>query len=172
MPATVLRASLDQIVPPLLDRVASVTELPPERVFFTQRRRVPFNSQADSYVFLRLEDGDYDRPNVLGAGRIDSRERVVLSATMRTRLSLDEADRDTVWLTEPSLGHLRLRHAVLDALICFVPLDDDGNWLVTEPIKPARHRRPEKEEQPDPSWGESSLFFEVVYELGLDQSYQ
>lgn len=167
-------ARLDELVAPLLAHVASITELPPERVFFCQRDEPPFNSQADSYVFLRFEDGDYDRPNLIGAGRIDTRERIVLSATIRSRVSLDEADRDTIWLTETqaSVGHLQLRHKVLDALVCFTVIDGDGNHLVTEPLKPATSRPPRKEKSPNPEWGQSVLMFDVIIHLDLDQSRQ
>lgn len=169
---TVIRSSLEDILPPILVRVRTVTGLPAERVFLCQREECPYDSQADSYVFLRVEDSDYDDPNVIGAGRTDTRETVVLTATVRSRLALDEADRDTAWMTHASLGHLRLRRLVQDALLLFQPEDGDGNWLVTEPIKPHNTRKPRKDRKPNPEWGESIAAWLVTFELAVDQTYQ
>ena len=174
MPLQPIPTSLDVILPVLRARLVSVTGLPAERVGALQRNDVPFNAHGDNYVFLRVEDSSFDMADIIGAGRIDSREEVLLSLTVRSRLATDEANMDWKWLTDESYGNLRLRHRCIDALLCFQPLDDDGNWLVTEPIKPTTTRRPRKEEgkAPNREWGESTTWWKMTYHLDLDQLYQ
>lgn len=167
------RTDLATILPTLLARVVTVTGLPTERVFVCQREEVPYDAHGDSYVFLRVEDTDFDDANIIGAGRIDARERVVVTATIRSRLALDEADRDTVWMTNASLGHLQLRHDVLDALLGFFPENSQNSWvLTTHPLTPGRGGKPRKERpKGNTEWGESLLAFNLEYELDLSQAY-
>lgn len=173
---TVIRTNLAVILSVLRARLVDVTGLPPERVGLLQREEAPFNAHGDGYVYLRVEDGGFDMPDLIGAGRIDTREEILFSVTARSRCALDESNMDWLWLTEESLGNLKLRHAVLEAMVCFQPTDSEGNWLVTEPIKPSRSRRPRKEpgtrDRPNKDWGESVTYWELKYECDLTQTYQ
>lgn len=174
MPA-VIRTELAAILPPIRTRLASVAALPAERVLLLQRESPPFDGHGDSYLWVRVEDGAFDMPNVIGAGRIDAREEVLFSVTARTRLAVDERNQDLQWLIHESLGNLRLRQKVIDAMLCFQPLDSSGNWLTTEPIKPARSRGPRKEQGKDKTnkeWGESTTYWMLRYEVSVTQTYQ
>ena len=173
---TPIPTDLATILPVLRARLVDWVELPLERVGLLQRDDVPFHSQADSYLFLRVEGGTFIMGDVEGAGRINTKERILFSITCRTRLALDEANVDYLWMvaTEESRGNAILRHKVLDAMMLFQPEDEDGNWLITEPIKPDRTLRPRKASgnNPNKEWGESTLWFVLTYHLDLDQDYQ
>ncbi len=172
---TVIRSRLADIFPAIRARLAAVTGFPPERVLNLQREDPPFDSHGDSYVYVRVENSDFDMANILGAGRIDAREALPFSVVVRTRYAVDEANQDVAWLLDPIYGHAELRRLVLDAMMLFQPLDGSGNWLATEPIKPAPARQPRKDEgrnRPNKEWGQSELRFVVTYELDLSQDYQ
>lgn len=169
--ATVTRTSLAAILPVLRARLVSKTGRPQERVLQVQRQDPAFDGHGDDYIYVRIEDGDFDDANVIGAGRIDAREILPFAVVVRTRKYLDEANNDYVWVTD----HDALRLSVHDAMICFTPTDADGNHLTTEPIKPDNSRRPRKDEGRDrrnKEWGQSELRYRMTYMLNLDQTEQ
>ncbi len=172
--ATVIRANLSAIIPAVLTRLGEISGFPPERVILSQVQELPFNAQADQILWLRIEDFRPDEAIFDGSGRIDARAEHTLAVRVRTRLGLDENDRDYARMLDASLGHLDLVDVVLNALWGFQPTDtgdDTGNWYVTEPMKWKSAQGPQRD-RVDPNWAQTVLLFRMVRTADLDQSYQ
>lgn len=165
-----IRTRLDLIIPYLLARLRSVTGLTEACVFCSQRRKLPYDAMADQFVFIHFHDDTPQQPILQGAGRSDVRQEQLFSVTARTRLALDPPDRDTIWLTQASQGHLLLCHNVDDAMDGYIVEDTDGNWFTLGPIEPAHGKGPEKDDKAT-EWGEKSMFYRLVYLRALTQSY-
>lgn len=171
--AAQIRAKLRDILLDVRGRLMEVTGLPPERVAVDARQDADepdLNLQADQYFLIRVK-GQTPAPGVEGGGRVNTRVKRRIQVCLRTRLALDEAGRDLLWLTEQSLGHLEREHQLYDALSTYQPTDGKGNWLVAEPIVLEQSTEPRKDKA-DPSWGRSAVEFVVDFALALDQSYQ
>lgn len=154
---------LPLILPYILTQLQEVTELPAAACFLSQRDTMPYDGVADQYVWVRVEDATDDLPVYQGAGRLDTREDVTFSVTVRTRLGLDPVNADTEWLTNASLGHLYLVHKVAKALVEFHPSDGQGNLYSITPVEPRKAGKPRKDKVPE--WGESVRYFGLLYKL-------
>jgi hypothetical protein len=109
--------------------------------------------------------------SVDGIGRVNPRCLLTVSVWLWTRIALDKPQEDLLWLTKQSLGHLDGEQALWDALLCYQIVDEDDNWLVTEPIKPRQASVPRKSKK-QKEWGRSGLDFDVTFSMILDQTYQ
>lgn len=167
---TVLRTRLDVILLAVRQRLINELGWPPERVIVAKRDVLPFNAQADQYCIIQPRSQVTEQPIVQGAGRVDTRVTRRVAVIVRTRLSLDESDRDLAWLTDATYGHLRTEHAVLNALQMYQPTRG-ADWLACEPLRLVPVSQPEQDRE-QPEWGQSVAEFEVTYVLDLDQSYQ
>lgn len=168
--ATVVRTSLPVILHFIRARLVEVLRFPEERVLILARDALPGDFQATQYCWLRPRRQSPNLPVIYGAGRNDARMTRTLAVTLRTALSADESGQDAEWLTQEGLGHLQAEHALYDALLLFQPTDAHGNWLVYEPLHPREATGPER--IIPCSWGESTLEFEVAYQLDLQTAYQ
>lgn len=128
-------------------------------------RDVP-HFQGDQDIVLRpgrLQSLGYEE----GSGRYDKRVKRRLEATIRTRLELDEADSDEQWLTRED-AHTDLEEDVVAALELFPVEEADGDLLLVEPMRLISGDVPGKRASAK-GWGESTLVFEMVYALPLDE---
>ena len=170
--ATVLRSRLSAILPLIQARVTAVMGLPEERVLLTgEMDNLPWDTQADQYVWIRPREMRPNAPIIVGAGRHDARTNRSCLATLRTRYAVDEGPQEARWLLDRSFGHLDAEQLLLDALFLFQPTDAAGNWLVHEPLQPMPVSAPRKDQR-DKDWGESTFEFSIDFTLDLNQSYQ
>lgn len=171
---TVSRSSINDILAAVKAQLASYTGLDSGRIFEVARRRVPhFGAERD--ILLRPGRADPMDPMIEGGGRVDARVRRRLETVIRTRLELDQPDRDRIWLTETenARGHFQFEELVIDALEMFFPADSDGNHLTTEGMRFQGIGEPDKDERSEEKgWGESTIVWLLEYELPLDQSVQ
>lgn len=126
-------------------------------------------TQAEQYVRLQVKARNPIPETVESRGRIYPHMKTAISCVLRTRVNLDRAISDESALTVASRGHLPVEHTLWDALICFQPVDEEDNWLITEPIKPRGASQPIK---PPKEWMQSTIDFEVTFAMDLDQDYQ
>ena len=172
--ATQIATTPDVLLLAIQTQVQTVTGLPYERVIIDAREDAEADEtpgQAEQVIFLRVADGQIDAETVQNHGRTCTVERLVVSARLWTRLITDEINRDDLRITDPSMGHLVIRHQIYDALILFQPTDGAGDWLVSEPIKPRGSQAPRRRKK-HPGWARSVLDFTVFYQLALDQARQ
>ncbi len=160
--ATQIPTTPDILMLAIQAQVSSVTGFPYERVVIDAREpgeadEIP--GQAEQVIFLRV-----------GNGRIDFKETLTVSARLWTRLNTDEHNRDDLRITDPSVGHLRVRHAIYDALIDFAPEDSQGNALYSEVMKPMDSTEPRRKKTPSKGWARSVLDFALYYQLALTQN--
>ena len=161
------RTRLSLILPVIRQRLIDWLQFPAERVLLTITDEPPFDAQAEQYVWVRLRRQAPGTPYVEGGGRTDARVRRTLAVTVRTRQALDTPLEHLLWLLT---AHLDAEHAVYDALLDFYPAGADGMNLTTEPLHPGTAAEP-RADRDDPTWGESTVEFEIVYEMDLDQSF-
>jgi hypothetical protein len=158
-----------EILPFLEARLREVTGLPAVRINPWVGEEAP-HLQADHDLVLRLRGITPVGSWLDGGGRVTCHLTERLEVGVRTRLALDDAGSARVWLTHATLGHLRLRNLVLDALVHFIPEDADGDALTTSEIKlsPAQPPKAEGRAKQPVNWGEERLAFEVSYLQDLD----
>lgn len=104
-----------------------------------------------------------------GAGRTCTRFLRHLDMFVRTRLELDEADEDKLWLTDADLGLLKFEEACCDALSGFWPEDEEQNNLTVQPLRIWDGTDPQRGQSEDWAWGNSAIRFEVEYLFSLRQ---
>jgi hypothetical protein len=125
---------------------------------------------ADQDVLIYPQRFTSDQAQADHAGRIDTRVVRMVHIILRTRMELDESNRQVSILTTPSLGHFALEDAILDALQIFFPLDSNGNQLTYEPMRVYTGEPPKLELPKHPGWGNSILTFEVGEMMPLTQN--
>lgn len=185
MSNTVLRTTPGPIFLACQAALMAKTGWPAERVIIVDPELFPGHTQAEQYVTLWLAHQTPNMATFEGGGRCDTRYTMEIEATLYTRYAVDEASSDLAWLTDASLGHFAAGTLILDAMIAFQPTDNyatdltgaTGNWLCTEPIKPAPISRPLKRQKRvkgrgDPDWGASRFSFQAVYMPALTQTQQ
>ena len=166
--ATVIRASPVLWLPKIQDRIKTVLGFPSERVKIVARKNVPMPHPQD--ILIRLGPFRIDEGITFEAGRVATVLHRELLVTIRTRLAVDEPEVDTQWILNTTLGHFQTEDKVLDSLQNFQPVDQQSNWLLTEPLQLLSGPLPEKDEQSDD--GVSILVFSASYMPVLDQNYQ
>ncbi len=167
---TVLRSKFSTILLAVQARLVAKLGFPLERVLVS-KKDPPFFAQGDQFVVVRPRGFRVSEPIVGAAGRVDTRIMRRFTVTLWTRLVLDETDRDTEWLTDPTLGHLDQENAVIDAVQIFWPATSGDDLLTTYPIRLVDGSEP-GELPSAKEWGASTLTFEAQYEISLDQSEQ
>lgn len=163
-----LPSSLADILPKIQDELVLRLGIPSERVIFDDPSMIIFPQQSDQVIVIWPDVESCNLKDTLGTGRLQTREIVSLEIAVFTKKMTDSPNSKQSWL----MDHLKLRHAVLDAMVCFQPSDPAGNWLISRPILPRRDSSPEKMMKRDPGWGQSRMIFEIEYTLRLDQSRQ
>ncbi len=157
----------------LRQRLMDQLDFPPERVLVVAQRRGRIrHDQADTY--LELQPGAQSPVDIStwhGAGRYDLRVNRVVRVKIWTRLALDEINEDFQRLTNASLGHLKTEGQVYDALAGYQPTDDEGNWLVAEPIRPGSATEPDSDGEEN-GWINSTVSFDMEFLVPLDITYQ
>lgn len=169
MPQGIVRAKLSKILPVIKQRLMSKLDWPAERVKISLKD----DSSHPHQQYLRL----WPRSSVSfaiyrhGGGRLDTRVMRRLAVKLYTRLALDESGDDEQWLTNATLGHLDVEHAIIDALENYAPVDEDMNWLVYQPMKLQPVSEPDKDAE-EPEWGSTVQEYDLSYVLDLDQNDQ
>jgi len=170
MPA-IIRTSLDKVVLAIQAQLMAFLSFPVERVPLNDPDNIAIPpEQAEQLVFVwpdletsKLYPGD---------GRWDTRDEVTFAVEVLNRVSLDEEETLQVWATDTSLGHLPLRHKVLQALVGFWPpavFGVDGDVLTEAPLVPGQLSRPRPEKK-QPGWGRSRFGVRGTYILDLPQT--
>ncbi len=139
------------------------TGLDPSAVPITKRDQLP-QFIADKMVILRVMGETPDAEVIRGSGRIANRRYRKVRIIVRTRFYVDESDRDTVWMTDPALGHLALEDQVIDALEVVWIEDASSNALTFEPCRCGSVSEPKDiGGSKDKGWGESFIELTVPY---------
>lgn len=170
--ASPIPTTFDLVLAAVQARLMAVLEWPEERVVIDARTDAEADEVtpvADQFVRLRLEVRRPDPHSPVGRGRVYPELHVDFACTLRTRYDVDAANSDQTILTDATRGHLRAEHDLWDALWCFQPADGEENWLVREPIQPGPATAPRR---PPKGWMSSTLSWESVVILDLDQAYQ
>lgn len=165
----VTRAPFADVLEAVRARIVEVTELDDARVFITalDPDSAPrFGAAQD--VLVRPASETPEAGTIDGAGRIDNRRKRRIEVTIRTRLLLDEADRDTSRLSDASLGHLALEDTVCDALELYNPTGE-GDDAICLPLRVGQLSQPQRLRS-DPSWVASTFVVEAEYLRDLDQT--
>lgn len=123
---------------------------------------------ADQDVCLRpgsfiSVSADFD-----GAGRQCTKFVRYLSIYPRTRVTLDEADRNDIWLTDPTIGQLQWEEACVNALVGYFPADVNQNLLTCCELRLSSGDDPYKDAL-NQMWGMSGTHLEVEYLFNLNQ---
>lgn len=169
--ATVVRASIRDILNTIRQRLVDYPVIGTDRVYIVARRNVP-HFQADQDILIRALGFTVDRGWADGAGRKATRIDRQVAIIPRTRLATDEADRDPQWLNHASLGHYQLEEKIPDALEePWFPAAANGDHLTIEPIRMLSGSEADKGEMKgeDFDWGDSAIFYKVSYLLALTQ---
>jgi hypothetical protein len=144
----------------------------PSQVILVSPGRTPPNVDTigDQYLILMPRAVDPELRREEGGGRTDKRARRTLDIIVRSRLALDEIDRDTLFLTSYSQGVIPLEETVLDCLIDFQPQDSFGNLLTDVPLKWIVNSEPRREPVQE-GYGQVVVSFEVPYLLPISQTF-
>lgn len=165
--ATVVRASIRDILTAIKAELVLREVLGEDAIHFVARDYVP-HFVADKDLLLRPGRVTSSEPWNTGAGRAATALKRYLHCICRTRLALDESDRDEKWLQDEAFGHWILEESVLDALQDFLPEDADENVLLIEPMRVVDADAPDKDRKEPLLWGESTVTFEVFYAADID----
>lgn len=166
---TVVRTTLPTVLLAIQARLMDKLSLPPERCLIIAVDKFPYDGQADQVVAIRpLEESQHNEDE---AGRVDHRSFLQMLIYLRTRLALDESNQSLLALTDSSLGHLKFRADIKNALHDFQAADEDKNRILVDPVRWRSSRKPDKE-GPQPEWIQSESMFDLSYEDDFDQSDQ
>ncbi len=172
--ATQRRASINEILPLIRQQLIDKAVIGKDRCYIVARDVVPHH-QADQDILIRPRGFVVEGASRDPGGRVTCRIARHVAIICRTRLALDEPDRDPQWLTNATLGHFALEERVPDALEEFFPTDPAGNILTTECIRMLSGDDPRTWKESPPAgesqeWGTSVLVYEVKYDLALKQT--
>lgn len=159
-----IQTSLNTLVPILKARIASVTDLPTERVLIVGRplESIPHN-QASTDVLVRIGAPTPSVAGNSGPGRLWTTCDRIIQVQPRAEFGADLYDRDEDKLLDTSLGIFALEEQILDGLQDFMPEDGKGNALVAEPLKWVPSEQLPQRDRQDAAWVTSSLFFLLRY---------
>jgi hypothetical protein len=169
--ATQIRTSLATILTRLKTLLVADTTLniPAERVLLTVRRKLP-HFQADQDIVLRPRGFSVMAKVTDHAGRWQTTLKRRLDVTCRTRLGIDEADRDEDWLTDEAYGHIAFEEAVASFFQTLYLMDDDQNVILHEPLM--LMDAPDHEKDADDElqeWGQSTFSYELIYDQAFPE---
>lgn len=160
-----IQVKLAQILQAAKIHLMAETGFPEERVYVIATPEPLDKYQGDHWVSIRV--GDFIREPIWsdGSSRICTFLNRAIDVFCHTRLALDHAGEDNIWLCHSSLGHLALEDAVANAFDDWLPMDGGGNVLTLQNVKLLGGRAPTKEEKNKaPGWGMSILQFAVAYQ--------
>jgi len=169
MNETFATSSFAPIFCAIIDQLVDVTGLGESQVIPDARDDDDMKLQADQYIVVRVGAarlGD----EWAGAGRNALVLRREVLCVVWTRMATDRGTSDRQWLVDQTRGHIVAEEAVYDALSGFQPKDDDGNWIVKEPLEPQPARAPKRNKNQDrklAGWGQSAVSVTVLYALPL-----
>lgn len=86
-------------------------------------------------------------PEFTGAGNEGLHTNMTLMVTISTTVQLDEVGHDTVYLTDETRGVLGRMTAVLAALSLYDPVNDNGDYLLCEPLRLTQGQIPPKDDR-------------------------
>lgn len=160
------RASFREILLAVREQLVEVTGLDDTRVFVS----VLSPEDAPRYaafqdILLRPMGEEPDVGNIDGAGRYDNRRTRQFEVAVRTRVALDQSDRDHARLTDESLGHIVLEDLVVEALELF-HLEDDDSDVLAAPLRVGRLSMPQRLRS-DAHWVFSAFVCEAEYRRDL-----
>lgn len=132
------------------------------RIIPCARRKVP-KLTGDKDIILRVSSSQV-LVSVEGQGRDHMKMRRILEIIPRSRMAQDEVGKDTNWLGNEALGHLAFEDAIIDRLQLFHPrLTDASGYRTVEPMRLVGMMAPDKDVDPDGTWGATVQNWEVVY---------
>jgi len=161
-----IKTKLSTILLAIRERLIDRKVFPADRIWLSLRMNVPFHSQADQYCIILPLTQTVDTDVWDGASRYGTLMHGRINVYIRSRLALDQAYRDDFWLTDSTLGALDKLHQVLDALVSFVPEEQDSDTILAEPMRLLFTNEPRKDYD-NPEWGEVMAEFEISYRLDL-----
>lgn len=165
MPLTQFRATEDEILEALRDKVIDDVPLDRSVVFLLAKRQpdeVP-NTMAKSCVSIRPGKRKFLEGQRGAAGRYDRRVEQQVMLKVWTRLASDRQDRDDAWLLEERDGNVVRKEALIDVLDGEFLEDSDGNHLTTRALWLVDEVEVQKSSK-DGHWGHSALIFAVRYD--------
>ena len=171
MPTGTIRSSLVPILQAIAGQLVNYGVLSDaSRAIITIQPDFPhFGAEHD--ILIRPGNFIINRAMNAAAGRVATECIRTVTTVCRTRLNLDEAGRDKVWLTDAAKGHIVFEEFTVDALEEFWPADANNNLLLNEPMRLIRMDGLRKDTT-QPQWGQSALDWEIKYLLPLNQAVQ
>lgn len=145
------------------------------RIKFVARGAGVPKFQGESDILIRIGGFTSVGETVAAAGRVCTMLDRLIHVICRSRLALDQADRDDTWLLNSSRGHFVIEEQVLDALHIFWPTDSSDNDLTTQPIRVNTSSQADKEASAglrNRHWGYSAISYDVQYLPPLNQDDQ
>lgn len=94
-----------------------------------------FAINQDAAIVVRPKGFSPDVGVQAGGGRYIFKFDGTLTVSIWNRLWVDQAGRDTSWLTDAALGTALLIHNVLDSLEQYMPTDSSGHYMLIEPMR-------------------------------------
>lgn len=151
-----------------------------EAVIFVARTDDLPHLKGDKDILVRPGGLRPPQDIVQGAGRLSRIYRVV-ELILRTRVAKDKRGSDEIWLNDDDRGLFAFEMAVIDSLQMFQPTATNPADPSTEieilgepmrllPTTPPDHRIETQGRKE--GWGSSTMPFEVMFELDIDQTRQ
>lgn len=98
---------------------------------------------------------------VMGGGNITMLFVGEVIVTLWSRLATDEIQRDETYLTDASLGAVAAITCMLTSLQLYMPENQDGSWMLSEPMRLTAMDAPERVQ--NVQWGKTSMLFEMQW---------
>jgi hypothetical protein len=127
--AAFVRANLGDILALIRAQVAARVRVPLEAVVLTTLPLEEVDAPLGERDVLIQLGNELPLPGRDGGGRHVNRRKRNLKVAARTRLHLDEPERDLVRLTHATQGHLKMEDLLVDCLESFIPTSAAGDAL-------------------------------------------
>lgn len=173
-----LPTRLDIILLALQQQMMLILQWPAERVLIMDPDDLPGIMQADQFLCMwpyeELPHEATQDPN----GRVYPRMLARCGIQVFTRSIVDLATDSFAWMTDATVGHIKARHQVYDALLIFQPEDAaTGRAIADCPLHSKmtttpRRGFPGQKRSETKEWGYSRINFTIDYQLAVDQSRQ
>lgn len=124
------------------------------------------NIPDDTVILLSVGEQLLDQPVTVGSGADLTWLNGQLVITLMSRLQLDQAGRDDLFLTDPNIGLLDKLKCVITALQVVDMTDPtSGQYITAEPMRLIKIMPPKKSGLP--GWGFASATFEIHWTMNL-----
>lgn len=120
------------------------------------------STPGEAWATIWIEGGQFDPEQIDGGLPMI---KAAVSVGVHTRIMLDEAGRDERTLTEKNSGLLVLIDKVFQSLWLHDLLDESGDAILAEPMRPIQMETPQR---PPGEWATIVKHWEVVYLWAVD----